>query len=48
MKHHRDIEQEVALFRKSTEYFSKRTEGKLREYDTELDAAHDQINSSPT
>ena len=48
MKHHRDIEQEVALFRKSTEYFSKRTEGKLREYDTELDTAHDQINSSPT
>jgi len=44
MERHRDIEREAALFRNSPDYHTKRAEGTLPAYDTELDAAHDKIN----
>ena len=44
MERHRDIEREAALFRNSPEYHTKRAEGTLPAYDTELDAVHDKIN----
>jgi len=44
MERHRDIEREAALFWNSPDYHTKRAEGTLPAYDTELDAAHDKIN----
>ena len=44
MERHRDIEREAALFRNSPDYHTKRAEGTLPAYDTELDTAHDKIN----
>ena len=46
MERHRELEREAQLFRNSPEYYVKREEGRLREYDIRLDAAHDQLNCS--
>ena len=46
MEQHRDLEREVQKFRNSPEYYVKREEGKLEEYDIQLDTAHYQINCS--
>ena len=46
MERHRELESEAQLFRNSPEYYVKREEGRLREYDIRLDAAHDQLNCS--
>ena len=44
MERHRELEREAQQFRNSSEYYVKRKEGLLREYDMLLDAAHDKIN----
>jgi len=44
MERHRELEMESRQFRNSPEYYVKREEGGLREYDIQLDAAHDKIN----
>jgi hypothetical protein len=44
MERHRELEREAQQFRNSPEYYVKRKEGLLREYDMLLDAAHDKIN----
>jgi len=46
MERHRELEREAQQFRNSPEYYVKREEGRLREYDIRLDAAHDQLNCS--
>jgi hypothetical protein len=46
MERHRELESEAQQFRNSPEYYVKREEGRLREYDIRLDAAHDQLNCS--
>ena len=46
MERHRELESEAQLFRNSPDYYVKREEGRLREYDIRLDAAHDQLNCS--
>jgi hypothetical protein len=44
MERHRELEREAQQFRNSSEYYVKRKEGLLRDYDMRLDAAHDKIN----
>ena len=44
MERHRELEMESLQLRNSPEYYVKREEGGLREYDIQLDAAHDKIN----
>jgi hypothetical protein len=46
MESHRELEMEAQKFRDSPEYYVKREEGRLRECDILLDAAHDKINST--
>jgi hypothetical protein len=44
MERHRELEREAQQFRNSSEYYVKRKEDLLRDYDMRLNAAHDQIN----